>query len=397
MKKVLIMLNSLDLGGIEKAAVSLLKEMPAKDWEATLLMVRKQGVFLDEVPENIQIQEAGMPEDIRDKVCFSTGVLVKKYFRQGKWGLLGKTFLGALGRKGKSMDEIMESYFCEYDCRIPALEEEYDVAIDYQGQGTFPTYYIAKKVKAHKKLSWIHNDFSIVEQSVEWLRPLYSLYNQIISVSYKAGQAFKEKFPEIKEKSDICYNVLPVKEIMDGAEQFAVEKGKGFNIVTVGRLSSQKGYDVALKALSRLFQEGVDFKYTIVGEGEERANLEELIEELGLQDTVELAGFQKNPYPYIKMCDLYLQPSRFEGFCITLGEAKLLKKPIITTDFAGADEQVRDGEQGLIVRCSEEEIYRAVNTLLAEPAMMGKFIRNLDNEKIADDGLNKFRKLIGEG
>jgi glycosyltransferase involved in cell wall biosynthesis len=396
MKRLLLVINSLNVGGIEKAVINLLNCLKMDDWQIEIRIVKKEGVFLADIPEEVEVKEIEMPEIIRDMTQLSTSQIIVKYIKQCRFTAVLKTLRLYLRRHGKNMDGNMRVYFNEYEHNVPALKEVYDVAIDYQGQGSFPTYFVAKKVQAKKKLSWIHNDFNVVNDSLEWLRLLYSDYNKIVSVSNKAKISFIMKFPEYADKSDVCYNVVPEGEIKIQSEEYEVAKGDGWNITTVGRLSYQKGYDVALNAMKRLKDRGVAFCYYIVGEGEARKELEEQIKLLKLEKNVFLAGFQKNPYPYMRMCDIYLQPSRFEGFCITLTEAKILGKTIITTDFAGADEQITDGVDGIIVECDDEQIYDAVIRVISEDGLADKLKNNLENMNLGNDSIDKFLELINE-
>lgn len=394
MKKLLFMINCLQLGGQEKAIINLLKAFADRSWEITLLMIREEGEFLPEVPEYVIVKEAQMPEDIREEVSFATPVIIRNHLRSGRILKAGKAALKYLRRRNKGLNEIMRDYFEEYDRRLPALKESYEVAIDYQGQGSFPTYYIANKVRADRKISWIHNDYTVEERPTEWICPLYEKYDRIVSVSQKAEEAFIKRFPAYAGKAGVCYNVLPAAEIREKADAFFVAGGEGVNIVTVGRLAYQKGYDVALRALAKWKDRGSLFDYYIVGAGEQRKALEDLSERLGLQENVHFEGFQSNPYPYMKMCDIYLQPSRFEGFCITLGEAKALGRPIVTTDFAGADEQIINDEQGLIVPCDAVALYQALLRMTEEPCLMDKLKKNLENASVEDKGMQDFCSLL---
>lgn len=397
MKKLLIMMNDLKLGGIEKAVINLLKQIPYDQWEITLLLVRKAGEFLDEVPEYVTIIEAAIPEDIRDEVLLATPAIFRKCLHKGKFIRAAKMAFHALQHRHQGMNEIMQSYFTMYDRRIAVLQEKYDIAIDYQGQGSFPTYFVAHKVNAYKKISWIHGDFSVVNQEVDWIELLYESYDKVISVSKKAKDIFVKRFPYQAKKADVCYNVLPVSAIKEKAKAFNVSKDRSISIVTVGRLSYEKGYDVAIRALQKLKERTDSFQYIAVGEGNQRSYLEELTKELGLSENIQFVGFQSNPYPFIAMCDIYLQPSRHEGFCITLGEAKVLGKPIVTTDFAGADEQIVNEEHGLIVKCDEEQISAALIRMLEEPGLLERFQDNLANMSVQDEGVQKFCELIYEG
>ncbi|MFC4620015.1 glycosyltransferase [Camelliibacillus cellulosilyticus] len=138
----------------------------------------------------------------------------------------------------------------------------------------------------------------------------------------------------------------------------------GLRILTIGRLSHEKGQDLAITVCKRLVNDGYDIRWYCVGEGPSRNVYERLIEENHIQDHFVLLGSDPNPYAYLRQCDIYVQPSRYEGFCLTLAEALCLNKPIVTTNFTGAAEQVRHGVTGLIVNIDIHDIYNAIVTLI---------------------------------
>lgn len=394
MKKLLFMVNDLHAGGSEKALISLLKELVSEELEITVMVLRKQGEFLSDVPVQVRVVEVDMPEELREEFLYGTGVLLKNALKNRNIYEICRLLREYLGRRGMNVEQIMKKKWQQCDRKILQNREQYDVAIDFQGQGAFPTYYVAKKIQALTKYSWIHNDYAIVTEKMEWIRSLYSCYKKICSVSEQAKKSFILKFPDMKDKACICYNVMRKEEILELAKEFLIEKEIGVNIVTVGRLSTQKGYDVALEVMERLNNEKIDFHYWIIGEGEERKKLEQMVETKKLENRVCFAGFQKNPYPYIAMCDIYLQPSRFEGFCLTVGEAKILKKNIITTDFAGASEQIQDGVNGIVTSCDEELIYKSLKMMIEDRNLRQRINKNLQCEQQIQKGLTQFKELI---
>ena len=396
MQKMLLVMNRLDLGGIEKAVVNLLNCISPTEWEIDLYLVRKEGVFLKDIPKNVNVYEIIMPEYIRTMILLPTRAALKESLQHGKVIAAGKILGNYLKRYGGDMNRNMEVYFEEYDRCIPMLEKRYDVAIDYQGQGSFPTYYVAQKVMAENKISWIHNDFSVVDDSLRWLDELYGKFNKIVSVSRKAEKAFVEKFPNKSAYSYVCYNIVPKKQICRLANEYEIPRTGEVIITTVGRLCYQKGYDMALNVLKKIKDQGQLFKYYIVGDGTDYCNLQKQVKRLGLEKYVVFTGFQNNPYPYIKVCDIYFQPSRFEGFCITLTEAKILGKAIVTTDFAGADEQIIDGKTGLIIAAREDEMYQALVRVLTDEHLKNTLEKNVCEQNINNDAIDQFYRLVEE-
>ena len=395
--KVLLMMNDLHGGGQEKAIVSLLSELSKKDeYDITLLLLRAQGVFLEDVPPSVQIRTVNVSERIIDSCLLSSKARIKKALCQGHPWEIVHVLQEYHRHRNRSISEIVLNEWKRYDHLVPVCMGTYDVAIDYQGQGSFPTYYIARKVKASKKYSWVHNDFSIVSEDVSFLSGCYSEYSKIISVSEKAKKAFVAKFPHFQEKAAVCYNVINKQEILEKAKETMVVPKEGINIVTVGRLSYQKGYDIAFQAIKRLKEIQKRVTYWVVGEGEEESRLKDLVNRLDIADCVCFVGFQKNPYPYIQMADMYLQPSRFEGYCLTLGEAKKLNKVIVTTDFAGASEQIAHRVDGSITACNEEDIFNELKYLIEHPELCDKYRTTLQSCNVEDCGFTQFVLLLQE-
>lgn len=397
MIKILFMLNDLHGGGQEKAIVSLLSELSKKkEYELILLLMRKQGVFLEDVPPSVQIKEVPVSESIIDSSLLSSKARLKKAISHGKIKDMILILQEYLRHRNKSISDIMLEAWQRYDKLIPMYPEEYDIAIDYQGQGTFPTYYIARKVKAKKKYSWVHNDFSIVLDDMSWMGDCYAAYDKILSVSEKAKLAFADKFPDFRDKTAVCYNVMNKQEILKRSNETTISPKDGINIVTVGRLSYEKGYDIAFQAMKLLKETQKKITYWVVGNDKEEDSLKTLAERLGIMDMVCFAGFQKNPYPYLRMADIYLQPSRHEGFCLTLGEAKVLNKAIVTTDFAGASEQITHGVNGSITTCDAEAIYNELKHLIEHPEVADKYRFSLQSQQGVDRGFVQFTTLVKE-
>ncbi len=172
----------------------------------------------------------------------------------------------------------------------------------------------------------------------------------------------------------------------------------GTKILTVGRLSAMKGYDLAIDAARLLVKQGIDFTWYVIGEGALREELERQISGNGLQNRFILLGSRNNPYPYFKACDLYVQPSKYEGFGITLAEAKMFHKPIVTTAFEAVGAQFTNRKNGLIVDISAQGIADGIIQMLTDTELRTNCVRNLESEKIGNTGeIEKFYNLIEGG
>ncbi|MEH7309215.1 glycosyltransferase [Neobacillus drentensis] len=247
----------------------------------------------------------------------------------------------------------------------------------------FISYFILKKIKAKKKIQWIHFDVTKIGFNSQFAAKVYGHYDKVFVVSKEAKEKLVNMVPTIKDKTEVFSNIVSSKLILN-----QLKKGKGFKdtfnglrILTVGRLTIEKGQDLGIKVLARLIDEGYNVKWYCVGEGNLRGNYQKLVGKYNLQETFIFLGSDPNPYPYIDQCDIYVQPSRHEGYCISLAEARCLGKPIVTTEFTGAREQIKNGETGIIVGVNEDEIYNAVVNLINNYDLRMKFSNNLVKEK----------------
>lgn len=395
MKRVLIAMYDMHCGGVEKALVDLLKVLSSeKEWKIDLMVLEKQGEFLERVPKSVNIIECPIPKEVFLYAVKSTKDALK-YSLLYHQAYIPKIVKRYFKNRGKFQQDILKRDYEEWNCLLPEVKENYDLAIDFQGMGCFTTFYVAQKIKADVKVSWIHNDVSAQRGDLLWQEYYYKKYARIYCVSKEAAKRTAECMPFVKDKIDIFYNIVPKEEIIARANEAAQELRGKCKILTIGRLSFQKGYDVALEALKIVKDEGYIFDYYIVGDGEERANLEKSISEKGLNKNVHLLGYQENPYKYLKQCDIYFQPSRFEGFCITLSEAKIFDKPIITTDFAGAWEQIENGVNGIVIPCTKDSMAFALKNMMNNPLMRNQFIKRLEeNPFVVKDDCEKLRKLL---
>ncbi len=248
------------------------------------------------------------------------------------------------------------------------LSEEYDIAISYHAPNTIPVYYVIDKIRARKKILWLHGTMEENGGKEQVLFRYHEKYDQVICVSKTVYDSFIRLHPAMTKKTFLRYNLIHAETIRRMAQEGKIFlKGDSPILLTIGRLNHQKGMDIAVEACSRLVQEGYVFKWYICGEGEERNNLESYIQTEHLEEVFILMGNQLNPYGYLSSCDLYVQPSRYEGYCTATAEAKILGKPVITTDVSGAREQFGENETGWIVPISADGLYKQISWCLDHP------------------------------
>jgi glycosyltransferase involved in cell wall biosynthesis len=374
MKKIVIVTNKMVMGGVEKALIEMLKNMPKDDLEVTLLVKELGGEL-----------ESQLPEWIKIRGIFDNEISIKeKIFKSILKGRLISAFRQSILLLGAYFSKNSFEYHNNVSKALSVCDEKYDLAVCYHVHFSFPLIYVINNVIAKKKVAWIHSDSNQHKNLVKLYDRYYTKYDHIFCVSLNALEKFIEMFPKYSNKVSIFNNCIYDKEIQElsnNGEGF-MDNYNGIRILTVGRLCNEKGYDLIIKVLKRLLNHGYNLRWYCIGEGEERKNIEKEIKENNLNDRMVLLGSISNPYPYMKKCSLYVQPSRYEGYCITLAEARSLHKPIVTTNFAGAHEQIKDGYNGLIVNINETEIFNAIKRILDNEELRVKLIENLNRESI---------------
>ncbi len=212
---------------------------------------------------------------------------------------------------------------------LPKLEKKYDVAISY----LWPHYFVAEKVQAKTKIAWIHTDFSTVETDIKMDLEMWNQFDHIIAVSEECKNAFTNKYPSLNNKVVVVENIMSpelVRELANAKVENPMLDDKRFKVITVARLSHAKGIDQAVKALKLLRDQGYEnIAWYVVGYGGDETAIKTLIKMNQLEDHFILLGKKVNPYPFMKAADLYVQPSRYEGKAVTVGEATNSRK----TDF----------------------------------------------------------------
>lgn len=362
-KQVLFFIESLQCGGAEKSIISLLPLLDYSKMDVDLLLSKRGCVFEQYVPKDVQILDL---EAQARPMWYKVYQMLFSF--QLRWNrLIGKYEYGSETR----WRTMRRAY--------TPLKKHYDVAIAYQ-QG-WPTYYIIDKVTADKKITWINSDITQAGYSMSFNRPFYDKYDIIVPVSDRlkgileaSGYVPTDRFYPV---SDIVNPRLV--RAMALQPQTAINN-RGWKLVTVGRMVRVKGYDMAVEAAKILRESGLQFCWYFVGDGTERKSIEAMINMYDLHEYVFLLGEQANPYPYINACDIYIQTSRNEGFGITIAEAKILRKPVISTNFLVVHDQIRDEQNGLIAEMNAQGITHSILRMVNDQQLRETIVCNLQDE-----------------
>lgn len=282
---------------------------------------------------------------------------------------------------------------------LPSLEKHYDLAISYMNG--FPNYYVIDKVNADKKVLWIHNEFEKMGYDYDFEAAYYKKADKIVTISQACVDSFARVYPELRNKVVVLENISSANDIFEKAKEVpetdAFFNFEGRRIVSVGRLSEQKNFQLAVQAAQKLKSYGVNFIWYILGEGELRQSLTEKIKEYDLTDQVKLVGIKPNPYPYIANCDVFVQSSIYEGKSIVLDEAKILCKPIVITNYVTAPNSIESGKNGLIVGMTSDELARGVASYFENEELRKQVVEQLRNEQNSNDAeIEKYIALFTE-
>ena len=352
-KSVLFFIDSLTCGGAEKSLISLLPLLDYSKIDVDLMMVHRGGIFEKFIPEWVKIVDFPNSKGLWKEICLFGFRIARRLFPN---------------RHGAEMRwQVVSSAY-------PELDKSYDVAIAYQ-QG-FPTYYLSEKVTAAKKIAWINVDLEKAGYRAAFNRPFYDKMNKVVPVSDRLCEMLNLSNYVDSCKLYTVFDILNVDLIKKMSHETLQRKtnSNDFIIVTVGRLAAPKGYDLAVEAAKILKTQGISFKWFFVGDGELRHEIEQMIEVYGLNSNIFLVGMTPNPYPYMAMADIYVQTSKFEGFGLTLNEARILNKPVISTNFPVVYNQLRDGENGLICDMNAESIAEKIMLLASSIPLREKLI-----------------------
>ncbi|PEA53586.1 glycosyl transferase [Bacillus pseudomycoides] len=389
-KNLLFVIDSLTIGGAEKSLVSLLNLINFSKYEIDLMLFKAGGDLESYVPKHINI--LSVPKYFQ--YINNENVPLRKsatylYYRI-------KTSLSLrVNNYKKNTLHSEQVVFRSIQKIIDPIQTKYDVAIAYS-QG-MPTYFVANKVTASQKFAWINTDYvnTLYDKEVDY--ESYKKIDKIITVSQNTKDSLMQLRKEYIDKVDIVLDIIDPNMIFKMAEEEVNEFDKScINILTVGRLATVKAYDTAIEVAHLLKKSGYNFKWFGIGDGPERKRLEELIDKYKLNNYFILLGKKLNPYSYMKKCDIYVQTSVKEGFGLTVCEAKILKKPIVCTDFFTAKEIINHNVDGLIVKHNINSIYNGIKKYLDDSNLRGKIIEELNCKEpySSINQLNKFYELI---
>lgn len=385
MKKIIIVFPAaMHLGGIERALLGLLDVLAARnDVETDLFLYGHHGELyeyinprINQLPEvkELSLLNDSLWEKIRAGCFYSAWVRLICEIRKGK------------------QDHFYLSESVRKKC-APQVYKDYDLAIGFFRPFDFLKYNVRAKIK----IGWIHTDYTKCKEDYRALERQYEGLDYIAAVSDSCGESFKSVFPRLSDKVITVENILPKSLIMRQANEFCdlPVDDKRIKLLSIGRYTIAKNFDNVPDICKRIVHSGCDVVWYIIGYGSEEDLIREKIKVAGMEDRVILLGKKANPYPYINACDLYVQPSRFEGRSVAVTEAQMLGKPVVITDYPTAQSQLEDGVDGVIVPMDNEKCADGIVSVLIDQVMMRKLslaTRERDYSNAAE--INKIMKIM---
>lgn len=352
MKKIMFMVNGLSGGGAEKILQTLLKNIDRKKYEITLYSLHYDSNAINLYPSDIEYKYLYGYK--KSNFMFDH---IKEFFDK---------------IKGKMFNILPPSLF-----HFMYIRGKYDIEVAFiEGESTKIVSGLCNKHS--KKYAWVHIDLinnpwtNIVYKSLKEEIKCYSKFDKVLCVSSSVKEAFDKKYHT--GNSAIQYNPVDEKEIIIKSKELLIKKQADLQLVSLGRLVPQKGYDRLVKCVKKIKDKGYDnFNIWILGDGEQREALEKYIKDYELEKYITLLGFKSNPYPYIAASDAFICSSRSEGFSTVATEALILEKPIFTVDCAGMKELFGSYDCGRIVENDEESLCELLQCIVSKKYTISDF------------------------
>lgn len=395
-KKIFISMFGMHLGGAERSLIGLLESIDYNKFKVDLFLYSHEGELMEYIPNKVNLLPA-----IKEYETF--GKPIKQVMKEGNLALGTTRILARFQakRKNKSLKHEQGTYkqmqyMWHYAMPfLPKVEKEYDVAIGFLG----PHNFIINKVNAKKKVGWVHTDYyTVVNPDVALDLKMWSQLDYIAHVSKDCETSFLKVFPQLKEKTIVIENILSSSFVKQQSKEKISDmdiSDKLIKICSVGRFSNQKGFDMAVLACKQLVEEGYNIQWYIIGYGSEESIIRRLVQDHHLESNFILLGKKINPYPYIAACDIYCQPSRYEGKAVTVREAQMLNKPVVITNYPTATSQLTDGVDGHICNLSVEGIAEGIKTIIHNKELKDTLVCNTSKQNYGNEQeVQKIYQLI---
>lgn len=390
-KKIIIVSHAMFLGGVEKSLLGLLEAFDYTQYDVDLFLLRHEGELLEYIPKEVNLLPEVKQYTVLARPMIDT--LKEGHILLTLGRLYGKIKASKYIKQHHQTDsEVPIDYSHKYTYKLmPFINKDtnYDLAISF----LTPHYIVSHKVNAKKKIAWIHTDYGHVETDIGSQSNMWGSYDYIASISQAVTTNFLRNLPQLEDKIIEIPNILPIKLISKQADEFDVSDEMiddgSIKLLSIGRYCEAKNFDNVPFICKRILELGLKVKWYIIGYGGDEERIKKSIKECNMEEHVILLGKKYNPYPYIKACDVYVQPSRYEGKCVSVIEAQSLHKPVIITNYPTAKSQLKDGYDGVIVplennQCAENIVLCLTNQNKLREMTINMLSNDYSNQKNID-------------
>lgn len=402
-KKLLFAIHYLEIGGAEMSLIGLLQALDYTKYDVDLFVYSHRGELMGLVPKEVNL----LPEieEYAQIECPIKDVAARGYLRialarmRAKWDFNNY----AKRKQPKDGSAIYSFVFKNVTPLLPAinLETEYDLAVSF----LTPHNIVLEKVWAKRKACWIHTDYSKIDVNEELEQMVWSDYDYVVSISDAVTKAFVKVFPSLGDKIVRIDNILLPRFVCERAAAFVPndmpKEENTINLLSVGRFSYAKNYDnvpdICRRINHQLSLENCPFsvKWYLIGYGGDEELIRQRIKDAGMEGQVILLGKRTNPYPYMTTCDIYVQPSRYEGNAVTVREAQMLGKPVVATDYQTVRNQIENGVDGVIVPLENEECAKGIAAFIMDKKKQRRIAEYLERHDYGNvDEARKVEMLL---
>lgn len=383
MKKILFVIQNLEVDGASKSLISLLESLRHSGYKIDLFLFEKRGPLIKHVPNYVNILDSNLTLETLGLPLLNS---CKKLIYMRQWNLfISRLIYSIKNYVYKTAYKNIGVYWSEISNSVGELVEEYDAAIGYNDG--LANYFVGDKVVSKKKIGWNHCNYKLIDSNTNFDRKYYEDFNHIATISLETMNRLRNVFPDMKEKFVIVPNIVSENTItrLSLIKSDVKLTHKGHKILTIGRLSEVKGIDIAIGACKLLIEKGYDIRWYVLGDGPDKKKLKNLCKRHGLENHFIFLGVTDNPYAVIKAADIYVQPSRSEGYGIAIAEAKILNKPIVASDLPSIKEQIIDGYSGILSKINSKDFSEKIEELLVNKGKMEYISNNLLDETVVNE------------
>ena len=392
--RIFIAIQYLEIGGAERSLIGLLNAIDYVRYEVDLFVYDHRGEFMSLIPKAVHL----LPEN---KAYAAINRPIKEIVKEGHIGVALARIVSkiqyAIYKKVYHPKEDSGIFQYVADCVTPLLPSlkrygTYDLAISF----LTPHNIVRDKVDAKQKIAWIHTDYSTISVHASKELPVWNSFDRIMAVSEGVKKTFLQTFPTLTDKVEVMENILSPTFVREQADRMDVSaempsiEGE-LRFCSVGRFTLAKNFDNVPFICQKLVEKGLKFKWYILGYGGDEELIKRNIRQAGMEEVCILLGKQSNPYPFMKTCDIYIQPSRFEGKAVTVREAQILGKPVVITRFATSSAQLTENVDGIIVPMDNEGAAEGIYAFAQNRALQQQLISYLKSHDYGNE--SEIKKL----